>query len=104
MERFHGRRDAGRWWVSAYVVWMGFLGAAYFVWGGATVIVLLGLSSAVAIVAGIAANRPPQRAPWLMLAGAVLIGAAAPVASAGLGLSGASDQSVARLAPIHALH
>ena len=87
-----------------YAASMVLLGAVSLVWREAEVAALVGLLSAGAIIVGTAIYRPTHRAPWLMLAGAVLANAAARVAYVELGLSGAFDQSLARLAPIYALH
>lgn len=60
--------------LSCYAAWMAFLIAAYYELSGLRIETwaLISLSGAIAIVAGTIANRPARKAPWLLLAAALV--------------------------------
>jgi diguanylate cyclase (GGDEF)-like protein/PAS domain S-box-containing protein len=66
-----------------YAAWMALLVAAHYAFTGAAAETsgLIGVSAVAAMLAGVARNRPAQRAPWLLLAAANLA-----AALSGLGL------------------
>ena len=79
----------------------------FFAWQSAreVVVALLGVSSAAALIAGVVVNRPRQRGPWLMLAGAVLAVASSRIVFVELGLQPyAFHQGGNRLVPVYTLH
>jgi diguanylate cyclase (GGDEF)-like protein/PAS domain S-box-containing protein len=59
---------------AGYAAWMALLAGSYCAFPSLRVLVwtLIGLSGVAGIMAGVAANRPAGRAPWLLLAGASL--------------------------------
>ena len=63
--------------LAGYAVWMALLLAVHYAVGGGArtwLLVLVDLSSAAAIMVGVARNSPAQRTPWLLLAAANLTG------------------------------
>jgi len=64
--------------LSGYAVWMALLVAGSYAGSplGTVCVVLVYLSTAAAVLAGVARNRPARRAPWLLIAGSLVAGAA----------------------------
>ncbi len=67
-----------RTWSVLYWTWMAVLTAAFYALPNQHILIwsTIGITSCAAIVAGVVTNRPRRRAPWLLLAGAVLAFAA----------------------------
>jgi len=70
--------------LSGYAVWMALLVTGTYAGSplGTACVVLVYLSSAAAVLAGVARNRPARRAPWLLIAGALVAGMAGAVTDA----------------------
>jgi diguanylate cyclase (GGDEF)-like protein/PAS domain S-box-containing protein len=79
-----GIRLTARQLLLCYAVWMGILAAGSYAPGavGTACVVLVYLSTGAAVLTGVARNRPARRAPWLLIAAALVAGTVGAVTDA----------------------